>query len=627
MNKPYVLAGFIGLAFLSNVSTITADEIKENYTYLPKVLVTPTAMADYKDSNLDTVQVYFTDELNMLGVETLQEAINLFAGASISNSGGVNSIFVRGMSSGQVKVFIDGIELKDAMSTNGASYTGSVVIDDIEQIEFVTGAKSTLYGSDALAGVIHVITKKVDGVLVNANAGYKQNNISISAGTNVNGFDLSTSISSYYNDSISQLSNTEETDASDLKNINISVGKKLGGITSTLSFRKQLQAQDLDSSFSKIDDPNFTSNSDQNLVSLTLEGAIGKAVESKLFISQANLERNTENKTDSVDSINTEDTRYSSQVEKVEIRNNAYLNDYLSLSFGGEAKRESGSYKDKRNYGFGDSTDEVKEKTQDTVGVYAGEQFRYKGFIVDVSGRIERYNSSKTVNTYSFGVGQYIPVLNIMAKYSYKTGFRQATLYERFNTYSGVDNLKAETSQSREFTLEKNIDFITVYGSYFEYDVANLITIVSQYSEDNLTYASDYLNSEQLMQSYGGEFGVGLKPYKNLQFLNLTWTKTHSKTGGFENLKVPKQKLTAALGLQMGKYSVGSSLIHVGNQRASTSKNLDPYTVVNASVSYAVNLNSSVYVLINNLTNTQYEAVRDFQTQDRNLRLGYKKQF
>jgi vitamin B12 transporter len=77
--------------------------------------------------------------------------------------GGETSVFMRGTNSNHTKVFIDGIDVSDPSNATGAFDFGQLLTQDIERVEVLRGPQSGLYGSDAIGGVINIITKSGNG--------------------------------------------------------------------------------------------------------------------------------------------------------------------------------------------------------------------------------------------------------------------------------------------------------------------------------------------------------------------------------------------------------------------------------------------------------------------------------
>ncbi|RRS31756.1 MAG: hypothetical protein P794_03225 [Epsilonproteobacteria bacterium (ex Lamellibrachia satsuma)] len=142
---------------------IYADETLEPITVVSANKTTQSV----KDTTSD-VTVITAEEIEENGYQTVAEAINTVAGISVAHSGGLGqqtSFFVRGADSGKVLVLLDGMRLNDPSTINGTALLDSLTTDNIEQIEIIKGGASSIWGSNASAGVINIITKKAkDGV-------------------------------------------------------------------------------------------------------------------------------------------------------------------------------------------------------------------------------------------------------------------------------------------------------------------------------------------------------------------------------------------------------------------------------------------------------------------------------
>jgi len=107
------------------------------------------------------IEVVTSAEIEDKHITTVPEALNQLSGISLISNGGLGkaaSIFVRGFDNKRVLVLIDGIRYNDVASIGGAPFE-HLMIDDVEKIELVKGAQSGVWGADASAGVINIITK------------------------------------------------------------------------------------------------------------------------------------------------------------------------------------------------------------------------------------------------------------------------------------------------------------------------------------------------------------------------------------------------------------------------------------------------------------------------------------
>jgi len=122
------------------------------------------------------ITVISAEDIEEKGYQTVAQAIEQQAGIIISRSGGMGqpaSLFTRGMEGGQTLVLLDGMRLNDPSTTNGAAHLESLTTANIEQIEIIKGGQSSIWGSNASAAVINIITKTPkEGTHGSATVGY-----------------------------------------------------------------------------------------------------------------------------------------------------------------------------------------------------------------------------------------------------------------------------------------------------------------------------------------------------------------------------------------------------------------------------------------------------------------------
>lgn len=135
-----------------------------NATKSDAVIVTATRTAQTVDDSLASVTVITRDEIEQLQAQSLQDLLRGVAGISVANNGGAGkatSIFMRGTESDHVLVLIDGVKMGSA--TSGSAAFQDIPLAQIERIEIVRGPRSSLYGAEAIGGVIQIFTRKGQG--------------------------------------------------------------------------------------------------------------------------------------------------------------------------------------------------------------------------------------------------------------------------------------------------------------------------------------------------------------------------------------------------------------------------------------------------------------------------------
>ena len=130
---------------------------------LEEVIVTANKIEQKQNSTGKVLTVINAAQLQANAGRTLSQVLNEQAGlylpGSLSNTGTVPSIFMRGASSGRTLILIDGIPVGDPSMISNEFDLNLVPIEQVERIEILKGAQSTMYGSDAIGGVINIITK------------------------------------------------------------------------------------------------------------------------------------------------------------------------------------------------------------------------------------------------------------------------------------------------------------------------------------------------------------------------------------------------------------------------------------------------------------------------------------
>jgi vitamin B12 transporter len=134
------------------------------FATLDPIIVTATRTAQTADASLAAVTVITREELERRQAQSVQDLLRGLPGVDIANKGGpgkATSVFLRGTESDHVLVLIDGVKVGSA--STGATAFQDIPVEQIERIEIVRGPRSSLYGSEAIGGVIQIFTRKGGG--------------------------------------------------------------------------------------------------------------------------------------------------------------------------------------------------------------------------------------------------------------------------------------------------------------------------------------------------------------------------------------------------------------------------------------------------------------------------------
>ena len=152
------------LATLAVVGAARAQQVASDTARIAPVEVTATRSPLRADRTPSSVSVVTGDQLRDRGITTVSEALRTVPGLSIVQTGsygGATSLFIRGGESKYAKILVDGVPINDA---GGAIDLSTLSTDNLDRIEIVRGPASVLYGSDAMAGVIQLFTRRGAGV-------------------------------------------------------------------------------------------------------------------------------------------------------------------------------------------------------------------------------------------------------------------------------------------------------------------------------------------------------------------------------------------------------------------------------------------------------------------------------
>jgi vitamin B12 transporter len=145
---------------LSVLSVAIAASVQAQPVESSHVIVTATRQEQRANESIASVSVIERDEIAQMGVGTLGELLSKGPGVEFSRQGSAASaetVFIRGANGGHTLVLIDGVRIGSA--SLGTTALEAIPLEQVQRVEVLRGPGSALFGSDAIGGVINVITR------------------------------------------------------------------------------------------------------------------------------------------------------------------------------------------------------------------------------------------------------------------------------------------------------------------------------------------------------------------------------------------------------------------------------------------------------------------------------------
>jgi len=627
------------------------DQAKKKEAPAPlqyEIVVTATRLETPAKEIASSVTIITKEELERSKKHTLVEILEGVLGiTTVQNGppGGASSVFLRGANSEHTLVMIDGVELNDPMSPSRSCDISHLSLDAVERIEVLRGPQSTLYGSDALGGVINIITKKGNGrprfLFSSSGGSYRSlvNNAELSGSTEK--LHYSFGMSHYMTDGFSAAASTVEgnEEADGYRNLTLTgrAGYRTAdNIDLDLSLRFVDTRSDIDNFGGAFgDDPNHI----QEFDTLILKGGLRSLLlqnrwEQILNVSYADFHRQSENPTDEEHPFDSDRSDFQSSQWKLDWQHNLFLHHSNTLTFGLEYQQEQGKSEYHSESLFGPFSSLFPQKKASTTAAYIQDRVSvFDRFFATIGARLDHHSRTGTSVTYRLAPAYYIQQTGTKFKTTLGTGFKSPSLYQLFAPPTfygpiGNENLKPEETTTWDIGIEQNLwqRRLTLGATYFSSRFENLI---------DFDFSQGYIN---ILDSYskGTEFFLWTKPADNL-LLEASYTRTEAKNKdtGERLLRRPKDKFTARLNLSfLEKGQLSISLIHTGERDdievvGWTSKRvtMPSSTLINAVTSYDILQNVQVFVRLDNLLDAEYEMIKGFGTPGFSAYFGFKIHF
>jgi vitamin B12 transporter len=635
MTRKLLTTVFILAAAAANAQT---DTIAGNK--LDEVIVTANKFTQKQSTTGKIISVITKEQIEKSAGRTVGQMLNEQAGITVNgalnNLGANQTVYMRGAASGRTLILVDGIPVNDPTLITNDFDINLFSLNDVERIEIARGAQSTLYGSDAVAGVINIITVKNDitkafnvkATVAGGTYGTFRGNLQVYGKANKLTYTArygkltSKGFSTAYDST-----GTKNFDK-DSYNNDVASASMQYQLTNDLYFRTFIQRSsyktDLDAGL-------FTDEKDYSVKNKSLITGAGFNYH-KNNVSLTGNYQYSENKrnyyNDSIDIPVSSFTKFSTddyygRSQFVEIYSNIGLSKNFSFLQGADYRFNSmnSKYYSLSTGPYPPYISQFKDTSHSQASLYSS--LFYHGLNdrlnVELGGRLNvhsRYGSNQTFTfnpSYSFT--NHFRVFGSIA-----TGFKAPTLYQLYSTYGRTD-LKPERTKTYEIGLQEQFEKVLTRAVFFYRDIKDGIDF------DNINFKY-YNYIKQIVK--GVELEAKVTPVKNLTITaNYTYLKpteqsqnrvSYKDTTYGYLLRRPQHNLNVTAGYQfsnglyvsvMGKY-VGRRYDVGGYKKADIL--LDSYFLLNAYAEYNIKNRLKFFADAQNLTNKKFFDVRGYNS-------------
>lgn len=566
------------------------------------VVVTATRTAQLADEVLAPVIVISRAEIERRQPIDVADLLRLHAGIDIGRNGGPGqsaSLFLRGTDSNHTLVLIDGVRMNPATIGGAAVHNLDPAV--IERIEVVKGPRSTLYGSDAIGGVINIITRRAgDGTDANASVGFgtfdtRRGAIGVRHGGEAGRFGVD--LSWHETDGFSPLRDFGPDRGHDRLSVNAHAGRRFGAVDIELShFEARGQTAYIDTFTFDLLDQDFRNS----VSSVTLETAPAANWLARLRLSRM---------LDEIDQNQDGDFAHTER-RVVDLQNDLQLGRAHLVTGGVQLAREE---TDVVNFGTG------FDEERDIHAAYVQDAIEYGAHRGLVAARYTDYEGFGSHVTWDLEYGYWIGEATRVSA-SAGTAFRAPDATDRFG-FGGDPDLGPEESRNLEIGVRHRIAPVTRLSlQLFRNDIENLIEF-------------DFLDRQRMINI--GEARIrGIEA--GIEHASGPWRLAaegvlldpESRSSGQPLPRRARRSLTASLSWEQDRWRLGGDVLAASKRRDSDFSDVELAGYAIAGLDASLRLGEwSVRARLDNLLDKDYALADGFATAGRSVlvELGWRR--
>jgi vitamin B12 transporter len=579
---------------LAAISPVSADQ-----NSLEPVIVTASRTVQTVDEALAPVIVIDRDEIERSQAIDVAELLRFHAGLDIGrngNPGSTTSLFIRGTESNHTLVMIDGVKINPG--TVGGAALNNIAPEMIERIEIVKGPRSALYGSEAIGGVINIITRRAaPGTTIDAQVGFgSDRDRRFGAGLRYANEKMRAGIQLKVDqtDGFAPLVVSSGDRGYDNVSINAFAGMSLGtGTDIELShWQASGNSEYVNTFFAPY--PPLDQDFRNSATAVTLKTSPTDIWSTTFKLSHI---EDDIRQTQSPDFVRT-------RRNVLDWQNDIEVNQHHLVTAGISLSREN---TDSLSFGSGFDVD------TDTDAVFVQDNISYGNHQLLLAARHTDHSSFGNYHTWNFEYGYQVnPKLRLLGGVG--TAFRAPDSTDRFVSYSGNPDLEPEESRNIEVGVRYKPDSRNKYSlNLFENRIHNLIDFDGLFVLQNIGKAR-IRGIEAAWHYNAAPWDIRVEAISQ---------DPENLDNGDQLSRRAKRSLTTALGYTSGKYRVGLDVLTTSSRDNSgfDAVQLGGYTLANLSGSYKPHKDLTINARIENLFDEKYALAAtgagNYAAQDR----------
>ena len=577
---------------------------------LDPIVVTATRQAQRASVILSDVTVIESEEIRNAGpVTTINELLARQPGIEINQKGGPgtdSSIFIRGSNSSHALVLVDGMRL--GSTTTGTASWGFIPLEQVDRIEIIRGSCSSLYGSDAIGGVIQIFTKRGEGPLhIFAEAGYGTWNTSALAtglSGSQEGWRYNFQLAEKRSDSYSAVNNPKSIYYNSDRD-----GFKTTSSSGSLSY-SPTKGHELGASYLYSDGWNRYDSSPKAKDYKQTETIYGAN-----FFTRNQL-TDIWTSTVKIGKSSDDGNQFTNGVKNSTIRSEQtqfqWQND-ITLPVGKALL----------------AAERVEQAVSGTVN-YALKERSINSFLAGWTGHLDKHRlqinvrnddnsqfGAKTTGLFAYG---YQVDSHWRGNLSYGTGFKAPTFNDMYWPGSGNPALKPETSENIEGSIHYETAAQHASLTYYHNDVRNLV----EWAPNAQGFWMPGNVARAMLSGWTLAYDSQLGDFKLSGSIDL---QDPENTDTNKVLRYRARQIAKiALSRNFGAFNIGGEILGSGQRYndANNTQELAGYGIVNLMATYRFAADWSVFARANNIFDKSYTLVNDFSTPGANLFVGIR---